>query len=52
MNGKFYLTPAEGLRRVGSWTDAASASDDCPSDTTFRLTPDEGLRRIGLWTQP
>jgi hypothetical protein len=52
VDGRFYLTPAEGLRRVGSWTDSASASDVCPSDPVFRVTPDEGLRRVGSWTRP
>lgn len=29
--GRFYLTPAEALRRIGSWTDSQSASNECPS---------------------
>jgi hypothetical protein len=29
--GHFHLTPAEALRRIGSWTHAASASNECPS---------------------
>ena len=29
--GHYFLTPAEGLRRIGTWTNANSASDECPS---------------------
>jgi hypothetical protein len=31
VTGHFYLTPAEALRRIGSWTDPSSASNVCPS---------------------
>ena len=49
VDGKFHLTAAEGLRRIGSWTGATSASDECPADSATILSPEEGLRRVGNW---